>query len=315
MKIKLIQSWIVSNALIIVIVLALIIVFLLVLQCLCFVRKKKAIQKSSEEYRKLLELNNSLQKSNDELSDNIARLKEEKPSVVFKEILDFTRKDEESKMEQDIFNIILQNPSKVFSRSNSILSPNESPCFFSINQYVNKTFNKKNTEYRTYYVFPQVSLHALIDSNPKSVNDSVDYLLDHILHPYWFQDLSLNAQKSLVRKLRSYAYISKSIDFLVCECRPAAKKFNNENVWYTYQPIIAIELDGASHSEPVYGKVAKNNQEHSDQMKDAILKGIGVPLIRHTLNSNTITPRDYGKIKNRVYEMLSQYEILSQIDA
>ncbi len=158
-------------------------------------------------------------------------------------------------------------------------------------------------------------LHALIDSNPKSVNDSVDYLLDHILHPYWFQDLSLNAQKSLVRKLRSYAYISKSIDFLVCEFRPAAKKFNNENVWYTYQPIIAIELDGASHSEPVYGRVTQNNQERRDHMKDAILKGIGVPLIRHTLNSNTITPRDYDKIKNRVYEMLSQYELLSQKDA
>ena len=117
MKIKLVQNWIVSNALIIVFALALIIVLLLVLQCLCFVRKKKAIQKSSEEYQKLLELSNSLQKSNDELSDNIARLKEEKPSVVFKEILDFTRKDEETKMEQDIFNIILQNFNQFFNNN------------------------------------------------------------------------------------------------------------------------------------------------------------------------------------------------------
>ncbi len=98
-------------------------------------------------------------------------------------------------------------------------------------------------------------------------------------------------------------YGNKSIDILICYTCWSNKPAPNEP-WVEYQPLLCIEIDGKSHET--------EEQQYRDEIKDLILKTIGLKLIRYKLRNGIINKlggsNDYKKITRQIDDYLSTLE-------
>ncbi len=155
------------------------------------------------------------------------------------------------------------------SLKDSCMNRNESRFFYYINNALKKIF--RGPEREDFIVFPQVSIHAFInmpDDNRKSL------------------------------------LLSKNIDYLVCQRFQKVKTGKNNKPYksYFYRPRIAIELDGPSHWQPIYGEEALQKQKEDDALKDNLFNGLGIPFIRHRLTDGRIRKSDEAAIKEKLQE-------------
>lgn len=140
-------------------------------------------------------------------------------------------------------------------------------------------------EREQYFVFPQVSLHSFIEPTEN--------------HKESFPITS--------------KYISKSTDFLICHHK-AAYDEQKKYTYHTYEPLLAIEIDGPGHfSDTAFGTAALERTKENDLIKNAILQTNELKLIRFVpnyvheqLNSKQnrigkkLSPSDKSRIKEEL---------------
>lgn len=172
---------------------------------------------------------------------------------------------------------LLSSPSEFFLQKNSCMTHNESRMFYYINVALTELIPNSN-ERKNYYVFPQVSLYSFIK----------------------IRNLS-----SIAERIARRTYITKSIDFVICQCQKLTSSSGYSD--YYYVPIVLIELDGKSHSSPdAYGNRAFDQQTKSDQFKNVLFEDLGIPFIRYQLSNNQIYAKDASLIKQKLKEILTK---------
>lgn len=130
----------------------------------------------------------------------------------------------------------------------SILNKSESRNYYWINKelFGSDYADEYKETYGKLYVFPQVALHSVI---------SLAY--SNVKYDIYTNNFFRNK------------YLSKNIDFLICSLIVKEYPDSDGNVThkdYLYNPILAIEIDGAFHSSEI--------QIKRDNIKNAILAAI-----------------------------------------
>lgn len=167
------------------------------------------------------------------------------------------KKREEMQTAQE--NLFITETQNLYQLRTSILYQSESLNYYWINKelFSSDYADEYKETYGKLYVFPQVALHSVI-----SLSDS------NIKYDIYTNNFFKNK------------YLSKSIDFLICSLIVKEHPDSDGNVTYKdylYNPILAIEIDGAFHSSEIQSK--------RDNIKNAILAAVNLPLIRYSLNS------------------------------
>lgn len=165
---------------------------------------------------------------------------------------------------------LLNNPEKFYYGKSSCMNKNESRIFYYINwalTVLQVTFDFKIEDY---YVFPQTSLHSFIGIQTGVNGDSGDIPR---------------------RKL-----VGKNVDFIICYC-------HKEGFYYSYKPILMIEVDGSSHfSSKTYGYESFENQQKSDMFKNSVSKSLGIPLLRYKIENDSVTKQDRFGVQKALTE-------------
>lgn len=209
-------------------------------------------EQQSLKEQELLKRIDHLELENDFLRQQLIYYIDAKSSKKEKE----KKRQEKKSVREKLFITETQN---LYQLRNSILNKSESRNYYWINKELfssDYTDEYKET-YGKLYVFPQVALHSIVDlavSNAK-------------------HDLYTN-------NYFKYKYVQKSIDFLICSLIVKERPDSDGNVTYKdylYNPILAIEIDGAFHSSEI--------QSMRDNIKDTILAAVNLPLIRYSLES------------------------------
>lgn len=216
--------------------------------------------------------------------------KEKQEKIALENILEKKKNAKEAfyKQQQDkqevydaIEDALNNSPASFYTLKESCMNPNESLMFYYINAALNELITNPE-ERKLYYVFPQICLYSFV-----------------------------NTSSNLTGPLLSTAknkYIRKSVDYLIC--KDSKKKYppnwspsHPEYCYHAYKPILAIELDGLSHSSPKYGEEAFKRQQVNDKFKTDLFDGLKIPLIRHQLEYAYVKPSvDGSKIKEEIAE-------------
>lgn len=175
---------------------------------------------------------------------------------------------------------IMGNVSSCFSLSGSIMTPYESRIYFCIKNYLS-VYDGTPAEY---YIFPQVSMHCFINRMSNYESEQRMQSLEKVL----------SIPKEQLKRQMLYIYGNKSIDFLICQSRPSEKKYK-DTCWYEYVPLLCIEIDGPSHNDI--------KQQNRDKIKNELLEGINLKLIRFTINENN-SSINYDKLKKLIRDNL-----------
>ncbi len=167
------------------------------------------------------------------------------------------KKQEEIQTAQE--NLFITETQNLYQLKNSILNKSESRNYYWINKelFSSDYADEYKETYGKLYVFPQVALHSVI---------SLAY--SNVKYDIYTNNFFRNK------------YLSKSIDFLICSLIVKEHPDSDENVThkdYLYNPILAIEIDGVFHSSEL--------QIKRDNIKNAILDAINLPLIRYSLEN------------------------------
>jgi len=167
------------------------------------------------------------------------------------------KKQEEIQTAQE--NLFITETQNLYQLKNSILNKSESRNYYWINKelFSSDYADEYKETYGKLYVFPQVALHSVI---------SLAY--SNVKYDIYTNNFFRNK------------YLSKSIDFLICSLIVKEYSDPDGNVThkdYLYNPILAIEIDGVFHSS--------ESQIKRDNIKNAILAAINLPLIRYSLES------------------------------
>lgn len=177
---------------------------------------------------------------------------------------------------------ILGYSKQFFLLNDSIMSPIESRIYYQIEIFLEKFSASSGMKYS---VFPQVSMHSLIDVYHKYSDSIVNEIAT-----------TLDISETMVKNEIFYTYGNKSIDFLICLPYCAEKMYKN-SYWYKYAPCLCIEIDGTSHDD--------SQQKFRDSVKDAVLRGLGIAYIRLEVENNELIPEDhYETLKNAISQAL-----------
>lgn len=185
---------------------------------------------------------------------------------------------------KDTTQMILDNPQHFYHKKSSCMNSNEARMFYYITNALDELIPNKK-ERNSYYVFPQVSLHAFINLN---------------------EELEQNINDSEKKETALKRLLPKNTDFLICKCIKKYYKPSSSNAkaiysYYEYQPFLMIEIDGSSHSSPYrYGMENFKHQKANDAFKDSISKALNIPLLRYPLTYDTVRKSDYDNLKEQL---------------
>lgn len=253
---------------------------LIKIQKLCNESETSEERKPLKHDNQLYEDNQRYLKTIEQLKYQIEKLKNPSPTPLN------LSEQENYKLSKEIMNY----PGKCFLPSSSFMTPTESRIYFMLKAHFEKLTKVENKEY---HVFPQVCLHSFINRNPKDT----ELMFKQMSH-------SLNHNISLLEKAVTQKYRSKSIDFLICLCSPAKTDYNG-SPWYSYRPILGIEIDGTSHyATEKHGITFVSAQKYRDNDKSKIFGQLEIPLIRYRLWENQLTQGDYPNIKRLIEKEL-----------
>lgn len=177
---------------------------------------------------------------------------------------------------------VFESPSHFYWRKNSCMTPNESLMFFYINCALDNLLQPKLRKY--YYVFPQVSLYSIIGISDRTLSE----------------DELFAARKNLLKK---------NADFIICHCTwknlKSSTDTNNRSGFYAYEPVLWVELDGSSHvSGQKYGWTNFFDQQKRDTFKDRLAQQLGLPILRYTIASDTLSPDDKKQLEAKIADIL-----------
>lgn len=185
---------------------------------------------------------------------------------------------------KDTTQMILDNPQHFYHKKSSCMNSNEARMFYYITKALDELIPNKK-ERNSYYVFPQVSLHAFINLN---------------------EELEQNINDSEKKETALKRLLPKNTDFLICKCikkyyKPSSLNAKAIYSYYEYQPFLMIEIDGSSHSSPYrYGMENFKHQKANDAFKDSISKALDIPLLRYSLTYDTVKKSDYDNLKEQL---------------
>lgn len=177
-------------------------------------------------------------------------------------------------------NAFINQPSIFYSKKNSCMNSNESRMLFYISQALD---DLHPTDCSSFYIFPQVSLHAFIN----------------------IRDDLTAGQKTAAQKY----LLPKNVDFLICQCSKHNIRQNNNQTfsYYKYTPVLVIEIDGSSHFSPKrYGNKAFHYQQLSDNFKNNLFHDLNIPLLRYKLTNDTVRREDFKQLKYQLQKVLSE---------
>lgn len=220
--------------------------------------------------RKNTRLKNTIKEKNDTIEALNQKFQEqEQNKSAYK-----TKKEVENELQRQIQLNIEECPEKYYEFKNTCMNRNESRIFYYLNCALDEFFMNPH-ERENYLVFPQMSLHAFIR------------ILPYI------------KKEELLDQIASRNMVAKNVDFAIC-------RRYKENEYYLYQPLVLIEVDGSSHSVPIFGEKAFQRQQGSDAFKDSLFQSLNIPLIRYKMERDHITRTDRDKIKQELCKYLQK---------
>lgn len=199
----------------------------------------------------------------------------------------------------EIRKAVYNQPDRIFKCSDSIMSPNESRAYFHMRKYIENindfirfkyinAYKESGFPYKLYFIFPQVNISSFVrvKNNAYSIIQS---------------DCAQSIDK--IKKDVAKTYRAKSVDYLICK---QVKSTNGAN-WYTYKPIMGIELNGNSHSQKIYGTTEKEkainlrSQQYRDKEKKSIFEALNIYLYSCDIQNNNVV--NQNEIQNMIYEI------------